>query len=106
MFQVEKVTKGVSLVPENGGSLSLYFLSWAQSFLLSAVKDHTHSSVKLSQSVPSDISTLEAIQEARYYCWFISAYFPFWIELISIWFFMVCADTGLTGVIFCKPCVT
>ncbi|XP_034240512.1 MICOS complex subunit Mic60-like isoform X1 [Thrips palmi] len=65
--KVEKVTKGVSLVPENGGSLSLYFLSWAQSFLLSTVRDHTPSSVKLSQPVPSDISTLEAIQEARYW---------------------------------------
>ncbi|XP_026272523.1 MICOS complex subunit Mic60 isoform X1 [Frankliniella occidentalis] len=65
--KVEKVTKGVALVPEEGGSLSLYMLSWIQSFLLSSVRDYTHSSVKLSQTVPQNISTLEAIQEARYW---------------------------------------
>lgn len=65
--KVEKVTKGLALVPEEGGSLSLYLLSWIQSFLLSNVRDYTSSSVKLSQPVPSDISTIDVIQEARYW---------------------------------------
>ena len=65
--KVEKVTKGVALVPEEGGSLSLYLLSWIQSWLLSSIQDHSHSSVKLSKSVPCNISTLEALQEARYW---------------------------------------
>ncbi|GJQ76018.1 hypothetical protein Trydic_g18071 [Trypoxylus dichotomus] len=67
-LKVEKIARGVALVPEQGGRLHMYLLSYLQSFLLlKAANPIPQSELNDSETDFSKLSTNDILQRARYW---------------------------------------
>lgn len=65
-LKVEKMARGLALVPENGGRLHLYLLSYLQSFLLlKAANPIPQSELNDDETDFSKLSTYDILQRAR-----------------------------------------
>ncbi|KRT79302.1 hypothetical protein AMK59_8514 [Oryctes borbonicus] len=67
-LKVEKIARGVALVPEHGGRLHMYLLSYLQSFLLlKAANPIPQSELNDNETDFSKLSTNDILQRARYW---------------------------------------
>lgn len=66
-IKVEKMARGVALVPETGGRLHMYVLSYLQSFLLlKATNPIPQSELNDDETDFSKLSTNDILERARY----------------------------------------